>query len=387
MVLQVAVSLMVLLGAGLLARSLHNLRAIDLGFNQERLLLFRLDGSPGGRTPDQLLALYREVAAEAGRLPSVQIVAWSSVPVLGDARDRTSLTIAGDPSPSPRTMFPMMNVVTEDFFSTQQMRLLAGRTFSPQDAGDRPRVAVINETLARELFGRKDPLGQQIVRRGQPTEIVGLVNDARYADVREPVPPTIYFAAAQNLPDPRAGPAAAQANFAVRTAGEPDALLGDVRTMLHSRYPDLPMIDARTQIQAIDRQLAQPVLFARLSGSFGAAVAALVAIGLYGLISYSVLRRTAEIGVRMALGAQTGDVLRLILRDSLGLALLGVLLGLGGALTAARYLANRLYGLPATDFSTYLLAAAAMLAVAAVASWLPARRAAKVNPVIALRTE
>jgi predicted permease len=387
MVLQVALSLMLLIGAGLLTRSVHNLRQIDIGFNREQLLLFRLDASGTGRSSTELIALYDALAAQLGTLPGVEAVTYSSIPVLSGWRDSTTLSFEGDFSPKPRSVSPMMNVVTEDFFATLQLRLLAGRTFSRFDAQDSPSVAVVNETLARELFGRENPLGRRVVRRGKPTEIVGVVNDASYADVRTPVPPTIYFAFTQNPPDPRAGPGAGQAHFTVRAANGFDPPAEAIRAMLRRQHPDLPLIDVRTQVQQIDRQIAQPLLFARLSGSFGGIVTLLVVIGLYGLISYAVLRRTSEIGIRMALGAQPGKVLRMILRDSLGLVLLGALLGTAGALAAGRYLASRLYGLSVTDVTTYAVAGAALIGVAALASWFPARRAAKVDPIIALRAE
>lgn len=387
MVLQVALSLMLLIGGGLLTRSVHNLRQIDIGFNREQLLLFRLDASGTGRSSAELIALYDGLAARLGALPGVQSASYSSIPVLSEWRDSTTLTIEGDSSPKPRSVTPMMNVVTENFFGTLQLRFMAGRTFTRFDAQDSPPVAVVNETLARELFGRENPLGRRVVRRGKPTEIVGVVNDASYADVRAPMPPTIYFAFSQNPPDPRAGPGAGQVHFTVRAANGVEPPAEAIRAMLRAQHPDLPLIDVRTQVQQIDRQIAQPVLFARLSGSFGGIVALLVVIGLYGLISYAVLRRTGEIGIRMALGARPGNVLRMILRDSLGLVLLGVLLGTAGALATGRYLASRLYGLSFTDAPTYAAAGAALIGVAALASWFPARRAAKVDPVIALRAE
>lgn len=387
MVLQVALSLMLLIGAGLLTRTLLNLRQIDVGFNREQLLLFRLDASGSDRSPEQLAAYYDEIAEKLRALPSVESVSYSSVPVLSNTRDSTSLTFEGDTSSQPRSFSPMMNVVTENFFATLQLRLLAGRTFDRRDTTDGLRTAVVNETLARELFGSDNPLGRRVVRHGKPTEIVGVVNDASYADVRESQPPTIYFAFAQNLPDPRAGPGAGQANFTLRAAGEVEPLLSAIQGYLRSQHPDLPLIDARTQVQQIDRQIAQQVLFARLSSCFGSMVALLVGIGLYGLISYNVLRRTGEIGIRMALGAQSGDVLCMILRESLGLALLGVLLGAGVAAITGRYLASRLYGLTATDGVTYGVVGALIIVVAALACWLPARRAAKVDPVVALRAE
>ena len=281
----------------------------------------------------------------------------------------------------------MMNVVTGSFFGTLQMHLLAGRTFDTRDTPDSPPTAVINETLARELLGPASPLGRHVVRQGKPTEIVGIVNDASYADVREPMPSTIYFAFTQNPPDPRAGAGAGKANFIVRATGEMEPLLRAIHGVVRAEHPDLPLIDLRTQVQQIDRQIAQQVLFAQLSGSFGGIVALLVAIGLYGLISSAVFRRTGEIGIRMALGAEPDNVLRMILRDSLGLVLLGVLLGFGGALATGRYLASRLYGLSPTDAVTYLTVGGLMIGVAALASWLPARRAAKVDPVVALRAE
>lgn len=387
MVWQVALSLMLLFGAGLLGRTLRNLRQTDIGFNREELALFCLDASGTDRSPGQLAALYDGIAAQIAGLPEVRSVSYSSVPVLSDSRDGTTLSIVGDASPSPRTVSPMLNVVTGEFFETLQMHLLAGRSFDRRDAPDSPPTAVVNESLARELFGPVSPLGRHVIRRGKPTEIVGVVNDARYADVRDAVPPTIYLAFSQNPPDPQGGPGAGQANFIVRTTGEMGTLLQAIHAVVRADHPDLPLINMRKQVQQIDRQIAQQVLFARLSGAFGVMVTLLVGIGLYGLISYAVFRRTGEIGIRMALGSLPGQVLRMILRDSLSLVLLGVLFGLGGALATGRFLAGRLYGLSPTDPLTLGGAALSLVAVAFFASWLPARRAARVDPVIALRAE
>ncbi|HEY4249038.1 MAG TPA: ABC transporter permease [Lacunisphaera sp.] len=387
MVLQVALSLMLLVGAGLMTRTLRNLRRIDVGFSRERLLLFRLDASGMDRSAEQALALYRDVAAQIGALPSVEAVSYSSIPLLSDWRDSTTLTLEGDAALKPRSVNPAMKVVTDNFFTTLKMRLLAGRTFDTRDRADSPRTAVVNQALARELFGTADPLGRRVIRHGQTTEIVGVVNDAKYADVREPAPPTIYFAFARNPPDPRSGPGAGLVHFTIRTIGNPELLLQAIREMMRARQPDLPVIDARTQVQQIDRQIAQPLLFARLSDSFGVVVGMLVCMGLYGLISYAVIRRTGEIGIRMALGAQPGGILGMILRDSIGLVLAGMLLGTGGTLAAGQYLASRLYGISSMDPTTYAIAGVLMLGVGVLAGWIPARRAAGVDPVVALRAE
>ena len=387
MVAQVSLSLMVLVGAGLLIRTLHNLRQIELGFNPEQLVMFRLDASGTDRSPAQLLALYDDVAEQVRGIPAVQAVSYSSVPVLTDARDSTILTIEGDSAPLPRSVSPMMNVVTGDFFGTLQMHRLAGRTFGNRDAPDSPPTAVINNTLARQLFGAASPLARRVMRQGRPTEIVGVVNDASYADVREPMPPTIYFAFTQNPPNPQGGPGAGVANFVVRIGGPIEPLAQSIRSLIRAKYPGFPLIDLRTQAQQIDRQLGQQQLLARLSGSFGGIVLALVAIGLYGLISYAVLRRSSEIGIRMALGAAPGMVLQMILLESLRLVLWGVALGCCGALATGRYLASRLYGVTPTDPLAYGAVALLMVVISIFASWLPARRAAKVDPVVALRAE
>jgi predicted permease len=350
-------------------------------------VLFRIDSSDSGRPVAQLPALTDEIAARLARIAGVDAVTYSSIPVLGNNRDSTTLTIAGDGASQPRTVTPMMNLVAADFLGTLQLTLQAGRPFDSRDNAAAPRTALVNESLARELFGALNPLGRHVVRRGQSTEIIGVVRDARYADVREAAPPTIYFAFAQNPPNPQAGPGATQANFALRTRDDAGSLLRTVEQVMGAEYPDLPLVDVRTLDETVERQLAQPALFARLSAAFSTMVTLLVVIGLYGLVSHAVVCRTSEIGVRFALGAQRADILRLILRESLGLILLGAVLGVGGGLATGRYLESRLYDLSATDPATYGVVTVALVGIAVLAAWLPARRATKVDPVVALRAE
>lgn len=381
MVAQVALSLVLLVMAGLLARTVSNLKSVDIGFNPRQLLLFSLEGVQAGYAESRLDAFYRDAAERVRAIPGVRRVTFSGTPVL--SRYGTSLTkfqIANGTANTPDDVG--WNQVEAGFFETLEMPLLLGRAFSTHDVSGAPRAVVINQTLAEKYFPRENPIGRRVRvgrRRLVEMEIIGVVRDFRQTDLRRITPPSLYTAAAQ---DP-----VREAHFAVRTSGAPQSFFAAVRRAVADLDADMPVVNLRTQDEQIEWSLVEERVFARIATFFGLAALALAAVGLYGLMSYSVLRRTGEIGLRIALGALPRQILALMLRESFKLVALGVLLGVGGALAAGRLLTAVLYGLSSTDASTFGAAMLLLIPVALIAAWLPARRAAKVDPMVALRSE
>jgi predicted permease len=274
--------------------------------------------------------------------------------------------------------------VDERFFDTMGIPLVRGRTFAPADATGAP-VVLVNRTLARQLFQTEDVVGRQIdggsERQRVPTEIVGLVEDAHYTSVRDNEPPTLYRYYRQPPQMKNA------ATFEVRTSGSPSAFASSVRAIVADIDPALPVYGVMTQADQVATSLRQERLFARLATLLGTIALLLAAIGLYGLLAYNVARRTPEIGVRMALGAARGRVLWMVLRESLVLALLGLMAGVPLALAGTRMLDTMLFGLASRDPATLAAAAAILIVLAATAGYLPARRAARVDPLVALRAD
>ena len=284
---------------------------------------------------------------------------------------------------SPAGHRTFINYVGASFLETLGVPILYGRGLTPRDNERAPRVAVINEAMAKRVFGNEDPIGHRF-RLGGPEpsgdiEIVGVAKNAKYLELRGEMPPTAYMPYFQ-------GPAG-DASFVVRTAGKPESLVAAVRQAVHDVDGTLAILDLRTLNQQVARSWAQERAFAGLSGSFGVLALLLATIGLYGVIAYGVAQRTREIGVRIALGARTQDILSLVLRHGMKLVGLGILVGLAGALAFTRLLRSVLYGVSPTNAVTLIIVSAILFVVALLACYLPARRAARVDPMQALRYE
>jgi predicted permease len=264
--------------------------------------------------------------------------------------------------------------------------VLVGRSFTDRDSETAPKVVVINEAAARKYFPNQNPIGQRFghsVEKPGELEVVGVLRDVKYNSVRDAVPPTMYVPYLQT----RLG----NAVFEVRTAGNPSSATGGIREAVRQIDPNLPLVDVSTQIEQVERRFLQEKVFAQAYTMFGGLALLLASIGLFGLMSYNVARRTNEIGIRMALGAQRQDVLRLVMRESMILVVIGVVIGVAAgltiALTAKQFVAALLFGLAPTDAMTMLLAIGLMVLVSAVAGYLPARRASRVDPMVALHYE
>jgi len=381
-VVQVAVSLVLLVAAGLLIQTLQNLRNADVGFNTQNLVLFRITPSLNGYDERRVMAIFDDIGTRLRAIPGVRNVALSNMPLLSGGTNSTSIFVAGRTyAPNARASINRL-VVSPAFFETMEMPLKTGRAFTERDNQTAQKVAIINDTAVQKYFPGENPIGQHIgssLETSNQIEIVGVLRDAKYASVREPPPPTMYVPQLQNRPG--------QGIFQVRTAGEPSAMVTTIRETVRQVDPDVPLMDVATQVEQVEKRLAQERVIAQAYAMFGALAMLIASIGIFGLMSYNVSRRTNEIGVRMALGAQTRDVLRLVLVESMILVVVGVAIGLVTSLAAGRLVASMLFGLAPTDAATIAVAMAVMLGVAGVAGYLPARRAARVDPLVALRYE
>jgi predicted permease len=378
-VAQVALSVVVLTGAGLLVRTLTNLRNIDPGFDTHNVLLFGINPKLAGYNEARIQTLYSELQTRLASIPGVISASYSGDTLLSAGLWTSGVHIEGQPEKT--TVETNMFSVGPEFFETMRLPLVNGRTFAASDLRSTQAVAIVNRTFVRRFLEGKNSIG---VHLGGTTlsgnkverEIVGLVADAKYDELRKPVEPTVYIP----LQD-------GQAYFAVRTSTTPEALIPEVRRVVASFDENLPLFDVRTQTHTIDRLLFNERLVAQLSSLFGGLALILACVGLYGLLSYEVARRTREIGIRTALGAQRREIFRLVLSQGLILAVAGALVGIGAAIGVTRYLGSLLYGVRATDPATFVIIAFLLIAVAVLACYIPSRRATRVDPMVALRYE
>jgi predicted permease len=380
---QVALSLVLLIGAGLFVRSLLNLKAQDLGFDQEHVLLVWTAPVQAGRHGPALADLCQTVQERLSSLPGVRSASVSMGGVLdGSEGGVTSeqITIKGQ---TPRPGLSLRSIsVAPRFFEAVGMQLLQGRDFTERDSETAPPVAIINETMARFFFGDQNPIGKRFSGlAGAETEIVGVVKDARTGTPRD-IRGVFYSPYRQTLRLLRL-----TWSVAVRTAGDPTVLAASVRQELRNIDPSLPVLRINTIKQQLDDVLFQDRLIASLSGLFGLLAVLLACLGLYGIVSYTVARRTNEIGIRLALGATRAGVLRMIFKESLALALAGIAIGAPLTIVATRLISARLFAVSAADPLTITMAGLLMSVVAALAAFLPAHRTSRVDPMVALRCE
>jgi len=376
---QVAVSLALLVGAGLFLKTVVNLRNVDVGFNPENVLLFSLDPTRSGYDREGAVGVFDRIGDRLRTLPGVRSVTRSQLALLSGGTWTSTLFAEGRTDDGVQSH---MMTVSHTFLDTMEIPLLSGRGFEPQDQADAPRVALVNQTMARELFGEDSPLGRRFgssPEERDEVEIIGVVRDTRYDQVREPAPPTTFRSAVQSP--------LGNATFSVRTDGPPGRLIPAVREAVRQVDPRLPITGVSTQAAEVEQRLGDERLYAVAYTTFGGLATLLAGIGLFGLASYGVTQRTNEIGIRMALGAQASSIARLVLGESLVLVAIGVVAGVGTVLVAGRLVTSLLFGLAPTDPLTMLQATALLVVVAGVASYLPARRAARIDPLVALQDE
>jgi predicted permease len=395
-VAQVALSLLLLIGAGLFLRTLNNLGSLGPGFPVERLVGFNLDPSLSGYTPERAQVFYQQLTEKLNSIPGVQSVGLASMRILEDDRTMSPVTVEGYTPATPEgSAEPYMNWISPDYFATLGVPIVAGRDFtakdnlkvkhSPQPDDWVPTVVIVNEKFARRYFSGQNPIGRHLgfgTDPGTPTdmEIIGVVKDIKYMNLREEIPEQAYA--------PYLGSHfATDMTVYLRTAVDPKQVMSSVRAKVRALDATLPIYDVRTTEAQISSLLTTERMIASLSTVFGFLATLLATIGLYGVMAYTVAQRRREIGLRMALGAEPRKVIWMVMREVLLLVAIGVGAGVPASLALMRAIQSQLYGLTAHDPSTLALATAGLALVACAAGFLPARRASRLDPMVALRYE
>ena len=389
-VAQVALSLLLLEGAGLFMRTLANLKAVDIGYDRENVLLLELVPLLNGYTDEQSTRFFEQTIERVNQLPSVRSASIGSMGLLGPGLRIEGVHVEGSSTSQGQDTGGWINSVSPRYFETLRIPLLLGRSFTAHDTKSAPKVAIVNQTLARRFFGGGKAVGRHCrIGDANDIEIVGVVRDGKYKDVREEPrnvvdvrgepPNVVYLPFEQNLGEPM--------TLYVRTVGNPAKVTADIRREVRAVDANVPIYNVRTLEAQLDESLSQERLVATLSSWFGAFALLLAAIGLYGVLAYNVTRRINEIGLRVALGAERGGVIWMVLREALLLVGMGVGFGVPLALVLVLSVSSLLYGLKPSDPLTISATAVMLFVVAAVASYIPARRASRVDPMVALRYE
>ncbi len=380
-VVQVALSLVMLIFAGLFVRTLQNLGRVESGFNPDHVLVFGMDPTLNGYEGSRLAGLYREVRRGIEGIPGVKSATLSVFSLLSGKDMITTFFAQGKES---EKLDVFVQEIESNFRRTMEIPLLLGRDLGERDDENAPKVALVNETLARKVF----PEGKVVGRRfgtwkpenSGDIEIVGVLKDSRNSRLRGDIEPTIYLPYRQVL-DELGG-----VIFSVRTGPDPSSIVDAIRRVVAGIDGNVPIFGVKTLDRQIEELSYSERIFARLAGLLGFLALALTCIGLYGILSYTVIHRTHEIGVRMALGARKNHIVRLIMREMLMVAP-GAVIGLAASFAGTRLVAGMLFGLPSTDAATYFSATFVIMLIAALAAYLPARKAARVDPIVALRQE
>ena len=383
---EVGIAMVLLVGAGLLLQSLFRLRQVSPGFVADHVISFGLEPPDSRYSDEQRARFYRDLLQRIKAIPGVRSAAAVFPLPMSGVGANTSLEIEGRPIPEAQRPATDVSLVSPEYFQTMGIPLLRGRVFTEHDDAQAPPVAIVNETFARRFFPGENLLGKRIRPSvwhakgdGPMFKIVGVVGDVSHGNLSRPTDPEVY--------QPDAQKSFAQLSVTVRTSLPPENIVSSLREQVQSLDKNLPLVDVKTMEDYVSDSMAAPRFDTVLLGIFASLALLLTAIGLYGVISYSVTQRMHEMGIRIALGAQSTDILRMILRQGLLLAIVGVAIGLAASFGTARIIASLLYGIRATDIGTFVVIAAVLMGVALVASYVPARQATKVDPMVALRYE
>jgi predicted permease len=370
--------------AALFVQTLVRLGGVQLGFRPDNLILFDLQPPQTQYRGPATLTLYRQLEQKLGVVPGVESVTLLRVPLISGNVSYRTIVPAGTqrkPDNNPSTEY---NSVGESFFTMFRIPIVAGRGFNASDTETSRKVAVVNQSFAKKFYPDLNPIGRTFesgLRQPYTVEIVGVCADTKYDSVRKSAEPSFF------VPWRQEGNGIGAVTFVVKTRGGTAAIVPSVRRVVAAIDGNLPLLNVRTQDEQIAASLQRERVFANLTGGFGVLALVLASIGIYGIMAYAVSRRTNEIGIRMALGAQPGRVQQMVLGEASWMVAAGVAVGIAGALALGRLIGTMLYGLKPWDPSTFALSAALLILVALGASWIPARRAAGVDPMKALRHE
>lgn len=396
-VAQVALSLLLLMGAGLFIRTLHNLQQVDIGFNQDNLLIFSLQPGQAGYKDERLVEYYRQLTTRLDALPGVRAATFGRIPLIAHYSWNTNVLLPGETEKTAGEHLTNRQMIRENYFSTLEIPLLQGRAFTAHDSGSAPKVAIVNQEFGKKFFPNGDVLGKRVTdpESKREYEIIGVVKDTKYNSQRDAVEPLLFTPWLQEAEE------MGEVYFSLRTAVEPTSLVSAVRQTVHEIDNSLPITELTTQEDRSERSLSQERLYARLLGFFGGLALLAAAIGLAGVLAYSVAQRTNEMGVRLALGARTANILQLVIWQGMKLVLIGLVVGAAFGYAFKRWMTSQsavrgswqqemteqLYGVTATDTVTLTIITVLLLAVAVLACFLPAWRATRVDPLVALRNE
>jgi predicted permease len=382
-VVESAVALVLLVGAGLLVKSFAHVARMDAGFNPERVLTAQIALQPL-RYPDsdRRRAFWQRLSAKVAELPGISAAGFvGSTPFSGEFSAGSFMVVGRPVGPGDQTPHANQDRVAVDYFKAMQIPLRAGRFFSDSDTADAPRVAIVDDLLAKQFFPRGDAVGHQL-NFGSPRNytIVGVVGTVNTADLAAPAAEGRIYLSAMQVPPSRMG-------LVIKGSSNPEPLVAGVRAAVRSIDPEQPIAQFREMDEWIERSLQPRRTPTILLALFGAIALALAAIGMYGVLAFSVSQRLREFGIRQALGARAGSILRLVMRDGLGTAAVGLAIGIAAALVLARGMRSQLVDVPSGDPVILTASALVLLAVAAAAAWIPARRATRVDPMTILRSE
>jgi putative ABC transport system permease protein len=380
-VFESAVAVMLLIGAGLLVRSLIALQHVNPGFDPDNVLTMRIDLSRNKyNSEEKTTNFFQQLQRRVSGLPGVEAFGLvTELPLSGQPND-VPFTVAGRPPVAPGEEFDAdFRRVNQNYFSALRIPLLRGRNFTEQEVSRADHVTVVSQQLVEQVFPNEEPLGKRLVTAigDQTYEIVGIVGDLRHRSLEDQPFPAMYFPTFET----------GRTNLVIRTHGDPLSIAGAIRKEVQAIDPDQPIAEVKLMTDWVESSVATPRYRTTLLGLFAALAMILAATGIYGVMSYSVAQRTHEIGVRMALGARRFDVLKLVVRQGMLLTIVGVVLGLGGAFALTRVMSSLLFGVTTKDPITFVAVAVLLIAVAFIACFVPARRATKVDPLVALRYE